>query len=165
MASMQPVTQSYLEEPSSCFRKPTVKPYNKDSVMDILMNKSPLMAYFAQLAGLDEMLDNPERQITCFAPCKEYCELYWNLFQGNTDHLRARNLVLSCVLKASLTETQLTQLDIVPTMNRYSSIDIRYIPEKGSILLNQNVYIVQSNLFGINGTVHITNGLIEPTEF
>jgi hypothetical protein len=103
--------------------------------------------------------------MTCFAPCKEYCELYWNLFQGNTDHLRARNLVLSCVLKASLTETQLTQLDIVPTMNRYSSIDIRYIPEKGSILLNQNVYIVQSNLFGINGTVHITNGLIEPTEF
>lgn len=163
MASLQPVTQSYLEEPSSCFKQPQIKPYNKGSVMDILMQYSPLMAYFAQYALLDGMLDNLETRYTCFAPCKEYCEKYWHLFQGKIDHLKARNLVLSCVVKYKISEKELTHFDIIPSLNQYSNIDVRYLPLIKTIELNRSLMIIRGDIDCTNGVVHLINGLVEPT--
>lgn len=162
MASLQPVTQSYTEEPSSCFKQPQVKPYNKGSIMDTLMNHSPLMAYFAQYSGLDEMLNDTETRYTCFAPCKKYCEMYWNLFQGNIDHLKARNFVLSSVVKYKISEKELTNFDIIPSLNRYSTIDVRYLPLKKVIELNRSLVIVNGDVDCTNGVVHLINGIIEP---
>lgn len=163
MVSLQPITQSYLEEPVSCFSRPKIKPYHKGSIMDTLMQKSPLMAYFAQISSLDETLNDPEVQYTCFAPCREYCEKYWKVFHNNTDHLKARNLVLSCLIKFNVSEKELTHFDIIPSLNRYSSIDVRYVQRSGKIVLNQNLFLVESDIHCINGKVHLINGLIEPS--
>lgn len=163
MTSMQPITQSYVEEPSSCFGVPKIKDYHKNSIMDILMHKSPLMAYFAQISGLDKTLDDLETQMTCFAPCREYCEAYWSLFKDNTDHMRARILVLSNVLKYAIPKEKLTQFDIIPSMYRYSSIDVRYQPQTGYVQLNNTLHIVQGDIQAENGVVHLINGIIEPS--
>lgn len=157
MVSMQPITQSYMEEPKSCFKKPTIKEYNKGSVMDVLMRESPLMAYIAQVARLDYELDDPTFKKTCFVPCKEYCSRYWKQFKGNTDHLMARRLVLSCCLSVEMREQDLmTDADVYPTLDALTQLCV----SNGK--LNQNLIIVKADQRCVNGMIHFINGMVEP---
>lgn len=161
MVSMQPITQSYLEEPKSCFNKPQIKPYNKGSVMDVLMRESPLLAYIAQVARLDHDLDDLDFKGTCFAPCKEYCSRYWKYFKGNMDHLTARQIILSSCLKAQMKERDLyySGANRFPSLNRYSYIDI-----SGGCnpLINGNLKIIKADQQCSNGMIQFINGMIEP---
>jgi hypothetical protein len=163
MVSMQPITQSYLDEPSSCFAGPQVRPYNKGSVMDVLMRESPLMAYVAQVARLDHDLDDPGFKGTCFAPCKEYCTRYWNTFQGNLDHLIARQIILSSCLRVQMREQDLyAEATIFPSLHRYSNIFIRKNKTECQGWINGNLSIVKADQQCTNGMIHFINGMIDP---
>jgi hypothetical protein len=158
MASLQPVTQSYVEEPKSCFTKPVVKPYNKGSVMDVLVRESPLMAYIAQVARLDYNLDDMYFKGTCFAPCQEYCSRYWNTFKGKMDPLTARRIILSSCLEVEMKEQHLyAEASVFPTLDTESLI---YISEDGK--LNNRLIITKADQQCLNGIIHFTNGLIDP---
>lgn len=159
MVSLQPITQSYLDEPQSCFKGVLLKTYSKGSVMDVLVRESPLYAYIAQVARIDDFLDS-DFQGTCFAPCKEYCSRYWMRFKGNIDHLEARRFILSSCLKAKMSEEQLSS-DAVsyPTLNQYATLQIQFQP--CGILLNEQLSIVKADQQCTNGVIHFVNGLVE----
>lgn len=159
MVSLQPITQSYLDEPESCFKGPILKAYSKGSVMDVLVRESPLYAYIAQVARLDAFLDEDFKG-TCFAPCKEYCSRYWKSFKGNIDHLEARRLILSSCLKAQMTEEHLSSDAVLyPTLNQHATIQIKFQP--CGILLNGQLSIVKADQQCTNGIMHFTNGLMD----
>lgn len=160
MVSMQPITQSYMEEPKSCFKKPEIKPYKKGSIMDVLMRESPLMAYIAQVARLDHDLDDLDFKGTCFAPCHEYCSRYWKYFKGNIDHLTARQIILSSCLKAQVKQKDLYYgPTLYPSLNRYSNI---HVSTGCDLVLNGNLKIIKADQQCTNGIIQFINGMIEP---
>lgn len=158
MVSMQPVTQSYLEEPESCF-KIVPKEYKSKSLMSTLMCCSPLFAYLAQISLLDTMLDSDEFTGSCFAPCEEYCKRYMHIFIDKTDHLTARKIVLASLLPNRITKDQLFKdYEILPTLDRYA---LMYI-DSDKMLINHNLKIVRPNINCSNSTIHLLNGVISP---
>jgi hypothetical protein len=161
MASMQPITQSYVEEPKSCYTKPIVKPYNKGSVMDVLVRESPLMAYIAQVARLDYELDDTYFKGTCFAPCKEYCSRYWKDFKGKLDSYTARRIILSSCLGVQMKEQDLySEATVFPTLDAHFWIQIS---DNGK--LNDMLIITKADQQCTNGMIHFTNGLMDPNTF
>jgi hypothetical protein len=161
MVSLQPVTQSYVEEPESCFL-PSFKNYRKGSLMDNLMVHSPLFAYLAQVGMLDDDLDSPEFKGTCFAPCEEYCRKYFNVFHNQIDHLKARRIVLCSLLRKPVTKEQLFKdYQIVPTLYRYFNLPLSYSFSEQQMKINHNLTIVIPDLKCNNGILHLTNGLID----
>jgi len=161
MVSIQPVTQSYVEEVESCFL-PSIKNYRKGSLMDNLMVHSPLFAYLAQVGMMDDTLDSPEFRGTCFAPCEEYCRRYFKLFEGNIDHLKARRIVLCSLLKTPVTKEELFRdYQIVPTLYRYFSLPLSYSFSEQQMKINYNLKIVIPDLQCTNGVLHLMDGLID----
>jgi|688.fasta_scaffold1296107_1 hypothetical protein len=160
MVSIQPIANSYVPETESCFLLPKTKTYRKGSVMSVLVSQSPLYAYLAQVGNLDDDLDSPEFNGTCFAPCKEYSKRYYHLFFNNIDHLRARNLVLSSLLRAPMYKKDLAKNQIIPTLFRYSSICVNPYTDSGCLNIN-NMPIINGDLTCKNGVLHILSGLIQ----
>lgn len=162
MVSLQPVTQSYLEEPESCFLVSS-KRYRKNSIMDNLMSNSPLFAYLAQVAFLDDMLDSPEFTGTCFAPCEEYCMKYFQVFKDKIDHLKARHIILSSMISVPVTKKELfINYQIIPTLDKYNTINLSYSFNTRQMMINDNLKIVVSDIQCNNGTIQLLNGLINP---
>jgi hypothetical protein len=158
MVSIQPIANSYVPETESCFLLPKLKTYRKGSVMSVLTTQSPLYAYLAQVGNLDDYLDSPEFNGTCFAPCKEYSKRYYHLFLNNIDHLRARNLILSSLLRAPMYKKNLENNQIIPTMFRYSSICVM---PYGECMKINDMPIVNGDLTCENGVIHVLSGLIQ----
>lgn len=163
MVSLQPVTQSYIEEPESCFLV-TQKKYKKNSMMDTLVNQSPILAYLARVASLDEMLDSEDFNGTCFAPCEEYCNKYFDLFDGHIDHLKARHIVLSSIIPVVVTKEELfMNYQIIPTLDKYNNIQLNYNFKDRQMYINTNLKIVIADIKCNKGMLHLINGLINPT--
>lgn len=164
MVSLQPVTQSYLEEPVSCFLRPTAKNYRATSLMGVLMRTAPLMAYLAQVAQLDDMLDSDEFHGTIFAPCAEYASRHWKWFNGKIDVQQAREWVLCAVLRKPAKRVELIPAldDWVtrhPSMHRYTELEMRRTAGRLSV---NGLDILKCDLLCSNGVVHVLNGLLEP---
>jgi hypothetical protein len=174
MVSMQPTNQSYLAEEESCFLVPKRKVYRKASLMYALMQHSPVFAYLAQVAMLDDTLDSETFQGTVFAPCKEYCNKYWKVFNSSTvDHQRARDLVLSALLCAPMTQRDIYlepdvdvpfngyKTAVLPTLHRYNYIKAQVDPMTEHLLINKTLAITKGDLMCTNGILHLLTGLIE----
>lgn len=172
---MQPTNQSYFEEDESCFLLPKTKCYRKGSLMSALMIHSPIFAFLAQKSNLDELLDSEEFSGTVFAPCPEYCQKNFQWFNSSTiDHQRAREMVLSAVLKHRMTKKDLyseTHVDIpfygfetakLPTLDRYNEIRAHVDPITEQPMINYVLTITKGDLCCSNGILHLLNGLIEP---
>lgn len=170
MVSLQPITMSYVEEDESCYpppcSEPVYKSYNKGSVMDVLMTYSPLFAYLAQYSKLDNLLNYKEFNGTCFAPCKEYSQKYWDLFYNKIDHLRAKEIVLSSLIKAPMNVSQLKKEQVLPTLgNAIDNLEFTtdcyndlYVRTYGS---NVVVKVVKTDIHCNNGIIHLLNGIVD----
>ena len=156
MTSLFPITQSfYLQDNIDV----TIKQYHNSRIMYFLYTSSPLMAFIAQRAGLDDWLDSEMFKGTIFIPDQTYCKLYLSYFQKHLDRLTARRIIESAVVDAVVTTDQLAQYDWIPTHSRYNRIHVQAEP----LLLN-DVCMVRPNLLFENGLVHIVNGLISPLD-
>lgn len=162
MVSMQPIINSYVPETDSCYNLPKIKVYNKGSVMDVLVKESPLFAYLAQVANLDDDLDDPQFNGTVFAPCKEYSNRYYNQFINNIDHLTARRLVLSSLLRSPMMKKDLELSQFLPTEYRYADMCLYSSLNSFGIdcLTVNSVPITKAELLCANGVLYITSGLI-----
>lgn len=158
MVSIQPITQSYIEESESCFLI-SPKEYKKGGVMNTLVKYSPLFAFLVQRAFLDDYLDT-EQLGSCFVPSMEYCERYFEIFK-DVDHLRARQIVLSSLVRARLTRINLQESCELPSVNRYFYISVKNI-NNTILLTDSNLKIIRSDICCSNGIIHILNGLIDP---
>jgi hypothetical protein len=141
--------------------------------MSVLMKHSTLLAYLAQVAQLDDMLDSDEFQGTVFAPCNEYAARYWCLFNGKVDVHRAREFVLAAVLRKPMTQRDIfyengvdipwpgVPVAVLPTMHRYTQLRLSMGPNR-TLLLDPDLVVSKCDLTCTNGVVHLLNGLIEP---
>jgi len=158
MTSMQPVNISYLKESESCYDT-WCEPieYQKKSVMSRLMRISPLTAFLAQKAKLDTTLDQENFNGTIFACYFEYCQKNHEFFK-NINYLQAKEIILSSMLPNKMYIRDLTEEEMIPSMNRYTYIDI--YQTEGDVFVNGNVKILRSDINCSNGVIHVTNGLI-----
>lgn len=172
---MQPTNQSYLPEEESCFLLPARKAYRKGGLMNALLKLSPVFAYLCQVGLMDSVIDEEDFHGTIFAPCKEYCDKYWNLFNSSTiDHQRAREIVLASTLRAPMRECNLflepgvdipylgTRNAVLPTLHRYANVVARIDPESERLVINEKFLITTGDLMCTNGVIHLLTGLIEP---
>jgi hypothetical protein len=147
MVSIQPITNSYVEEVESCYFPCVNKVYKKGGIMDILMIQSPLFVYLCQFNG------------TCFAPGKEYSKKYFKYFYNNIDHLSARKIVLSSLLRAPMSNGQLKREEYLPTLYRY--YDLEFTFNDNSLYINRYLKVIKSDLKCNNGILHLLNGMID----
>lgn len=163
MVSIQSTVISYIEETESCYPTPCTiiyKQYTKGSVMDALMKYSPLFAFLAQYSKLDDLLDSDEFNGTCFAPCLEYSDKYLDFFQKNIDHLKARHIVLASLLRAPMASRNLNYEQMIPTLNKFFSLDI-FLDVNGTVYLNNaRLKLLKTDYKCTNGILHIVSGLI-----
>jgi hypothetical protein len=160
MVSIGPYTQSYVENPQSCFTEACFKNYRKGTVMHTLVQESPGFAKIAQIARLDDELDSPEFNGTCFAPSKTFFEN--SGFVNKLDPGSARSIVLASLLRAPVQSSYMSlfKSEKLPTRDRFSELYIEGI--HGNVLINGNILIIKPDFICTNGILHITNGLIHP---
>ena len=165
MTTSLPISQSIIDDNEACYLVPRQKQYHQGSIMDILMSRSPLFAYIAQVAELDDFLDHPDhleisKGITCFAPCKEYSIRYLKTFKDSgLDRLTARSIILSSVLQFPMNLRHLQTMEIIPTMWKNYDLTISNKNSKYFLDPNQSIYIHKSDLICSNGILHFTNGI------
>jgi hypothetical protein len=170
MVSLHPVNISYLEETESCFPKTCeirYKSYTKGSIMDVIMKHSPIFSFLAQYSKLDDLLDSMEFNGTCIAPCKEYSDKYFSWISKNIDHLKAREIVLSSLLRSQMLYSNLENEESIPTLNPtgyYIELEnlnnmlfLRNTKNPGDFFI-----FTKTDLKCKNGVLHLINGLIDP---
>ena len=170
MVSLQSSNNSYLEETESCYPKPyqlIYKSYTKGSIMDVITTYSPLFSYLVQFSKLDYMLDSMEFKGTCIVPCIEYSNTYMDYISKNINILRAREIVLSSLLRAPMLYSNLQNEESIPTLNRYYDLELVHYSDQ-VFIRNQKIpgnYIqfIKTDLQCKNGVLHLINGLIDPS--
>lgn len=161
MVSLQPISQSIIDvDESATLLSPVQKEYNRGSLMYTLMQKSPLFAYLAQLADLDDYIDSEYFGGTCFAPCKEYCLKSFGAFQEKIDRLTARTIVLAHILPYPASHELLRSSEVIPTQNARFSLYITTKKDKTFIDKQRTIFLYRPDLICQNGILHLTNGFM-----
>lgn len=120
--------------------------------------------YILRLSKLDNMLCEQGSKYTVFVPTDEsLSHIPENVFL-NMDVLTARNIIQASILKRQITSDILSDspCSYFMTLNPHTRLLITNF--YGQTSINKNINLIKTDIMTINGIIHVTNGLIKPTD-
>lgn len=157
------MTSTYSSDNVYILEGPTIfkeRQYSPFGLMQWIFINSPVFALLLQKCELDIWFDSDNFGNTCFIPCKEYSDQYFDYFQ-KFDREDSRKIILSATLKNYVQICDLYGKESIPTFLRSGDIlvkEVHIVNDDPEIIVDE-LTIIRSNILFKNGMIHVVNGI------